>query len=242
MMASYRFRPKLLQTLATLMLLPLLGQLGLWQWHKADAKRALQHRVDAVAHAPLKRIGPAQVSADSLRGHRVLLRGHFEADRQILLDNQIHGEQAGYRVLTPLRIAGGDVRVLVDRGWVPLGRSRDAPPTAEPPGNIVEVSGTLWEPARPRFFAPTPASAADKVWESVDLARFAAQVPYPLERFVVRLDAGAPGCYACDLPRPDEKVAMHLGYAVQWFGMAGVLLVFYLYAGIQREGSDGNGT
>lgn len=241
MRGIYRFRPKLLQTLATLLLLPLLVQLGLWQWHRADAKRALQQRVDAMAKAPLQGIGPCLVNADSLRDHRVLLRGHFEADHQILLDNQIHGEQVGYRVLTPLRIEGGDVRVLVDRGWIPMGKSRADLPAAQPPKNTVDVTGTLWEPTRPRFLAPAPAAAADKVWESADLARFDALVPYPLEKFVVRLDAGEPGCYLCDLPRPDEKVAMHLGYAVQWFGMAGVLLVFYLYAGFQREGSDGNG-
>jgi hypothetical protein len=43
---TYRFRPKLIPTLATLILLPVLINLGLWQSHKADSKQALQDTYD----------------------------------------------------------------------------------------------------------------------------------------------------------------------------------------------------
>ena len=43
--------------------------------------------------------------------------------RQILIDNMVNGERAGYFVITPFALQGGGW-VLVNRGWVPLGASR----------------------------------------------------------------------------------------------------------------------
>lgn len=236
MTTALRFRPKLIPTLATLALLPLLVQFGLWQWHKAEAKRQLQQQVDALAKAPPVALGPRLIPGEGLHDRRVTVRGRYEAAHQILLDNQVNGEQAGYHVVTPLRIEGGEARVLVNRGWVPLGRSRDALPAIAPPDGIVEVSGTLWEPARR---APSAANQAGAVWQALDLARFGAQVPYPVQDFAIRLDPASAGCYVCQWPRVEEKVGMHLGYAVQWFGMAGVLVAFYLSASVKRPVTEG---
>ncbi len=238
-MLAYRFRPKLAPTLAALALLPLLIELGLWQWHKAEAKRELQQRIDAMARAAPLPIGPRLVPEDGLRRQRVALRGSYEAGYQFLLDNQVNGEQAGYYVLTPLRIDGGDIRVLVNRGWVPLGRSRDDLPRIDPPEGVVAVTGTVWRPARQRFVlsAPEPAGRNwQPVRQTIDLARYRAEVPFALQPFVVRLDPAAAGCYVCDWPRADERVGMHMGYALQWFGMAGALVGFYLMASIERVG------
>ncbi|MDD5330234.1 MAG: SURF1 family protein [Sulfuricella sp.] len=235
-MAIYRFRPKRAPTLATLALLPVLVQLGLWQWHKAEAKREFQRRADAAAQAAPLPIGPRLVPEGEPRQGRVALRGRYEARYQFLLDNQINGEQAGYDVLTPLRIEGGDIRVLVNRGWVPLGRSRDVLPRIDPPPGEVEVTGTVWQPPRPRFAFPEPVGRTwQPVRQSVDLARYRTEVPFALQPFVVRLDPAATGCYACVWPRADERVGMHRGYAFQWFGMAAVLAVFYLAASVERD-------
>lgn len=227
MTTSLRFRPRLVPTLVTLALLPLLVQFGLWQWHKAETKQAIQHQMDALAKAPPVVLGPQLMGVENLRYKRVTVRGRYEAAHQILLDNQVNGEQAGYHVVTPLRIEGGEAMVLVNRGWVPLGRSRDTPPAVEPPEGVVEVSGTIWEPSRSK---PSARNQAGPVWQVLDLAQYGARVPYTLQPFVIRLDPAAAGCYVCQWPRVEEKVGMHLGYAAQWFGMAAVLAVFYVSA------------
>lgn len=233
-MTSYRFRPKLLPTLATLALLPVLVQLGLWQWHKAQAKQELQRHIAALAAAPPLALAP-QSLPEALPSHRrVTLRGQYEPAYQIMLDNQVHGEEAGYLVLTPLRLEGSALRVLVNRGWVPLGRSRAVLPRIEPPQGTVTLGATVWEAPPPRrVLAGAP--EAGPVWQSFDPARYRALAPFALLPFAVRLEAGAAGGYRCDWPRADEKIAMHRGYALQWFGMAALLLVFHGYASLQRE-------
>jgi len=189
---------------------------------------------EALAAAPPLALTPHSLP-EELPGHRrVTLRGHYEPAYQILLDNQIHGEQAGYLVLTPLRIEGSEARVLVNRGWVPLGRSRAVLPRTAPPQGTVTINATVWEAAPPKLVL-ADAPAAGPVWQSFDAARFRAWVPFALLPFALRLEAGAAGAYRCDWPRADEKTAMHRGYALQWFGMAAVLLAFYGYAGMERE-------
>ena len=238
MRSSRRFSPKLMPTLGVLLLLPLLVELGLWQWHKADEKRELQKQMDAQAAARPLYVGAGAEVADGLRHRRVVVRGHYEGSYQFLLDNQVHGEEVGYDVLTPLRIDGGKVRVLVDRGWVPMGPTRERLPQVDPPEGEVEITGTVWQPLPPKFVlsgSMQPEPGWQVVWERIDLDHFRSQVPYPVKSYVVRLEQGASGSYVCAWPRPEEKVAMHLGYALQWFGMACVLLLFYLAACFRVE-------
>lgn len=241
MRSSRRFRPKLVPTLGVLLLMPLLIELGLWQWHKAEAKLDLQKHMDSLADTHPMALGPDPVWTEALLHRRVVMRGRYESGNQFLLDNQMHGEQVGFDVLTPLRIEGGKVRVLVDRGWVPMGLTRDRLPQVDPPQGEVEVTGTVWQPAPPKFVlseAGRTGPGWQMPWERIDFDRFRAQVPYPVQNFVVRLEANAPGSYICAWPRPDEKVEMHRGYALQWFGMAGVLAVFYLTACLRPETAE----
>jgi cytochrome oxidase assembly protein ShyY1 len=46
--------------------------------------------------------------------------GHYDATRQILIDNMFDSERVGYFVITPFALAGGGW-ILVNRGWVRFG-------------------------------------------------------------------------------------------------------------------------
>ncbi len=95
------------------------------------------------------------------------VKGQFEAQYQILLDNRVHEGRVGYDVLTPFRIQNGHMRILVNRGWVPMGPSRSQLPVLETPGQVQIISGHLYRPPE-RYFSlekmlPT---LADKVWQN----------------------------------------------------------------------------
>ena len=56
-----------------------------------------------------------------------------------MLDNQVEKGVAGYFVYTPFKLKEQDVWVLVNRGWITIGDSRDKPPRiASATGRIVE--------------------------------------------------------------------------------------------------------
>ncbi|HEX6735489.1 MAG TPA: SURF1 family protein, partial [Azonexus sp.] len=88
--------------LLQLLLVPAFVSLGLWQWDKAEQKTAQQATLDSRSRQPAVAMPTAPAEAATLRHHRVLLRGRYDAARQVLIDNRLYREQAGYHVITPL--------------------------------------------------------------------------------------------------------------------------------------------
>lgn len=216
-------------------LIPAFISLGLWQWRKAEAKTALQMSLDTRSSEPPILMPGTPVDAESLRYRRVILRGTYDATRQILIDNRLHQEQAGYHVITPLRIAGSSLHVLVNRGWLPAAADHRIAPVAEAPVGEIELSGIAIIPTQ-RFFnlAPQPTSGWEPVWQNLDLERFRQAVPYPLQGVIIQLDPAADGGFVRQWPRPDERAERHRSYALQWFGFAIASLGIWGYFLIRR--------
>lgn len=211
--------------------------LGLWQWNKYSVKTTLQAELDQRSRDALIAMPRRIASADFLRYRHVELSGEFEAARQILIDNRVDPatERAGYHVVTPLRIAGSELRVLVNRGWVPAAADHRVLPEVAPPAGQVTLTGIAVVPPT-KFFTLAPAAVGwQPVWQNLDLARYAAAAPWPLQPVVVELDPAAPHGYARNWPRPDERADKHLSYALQWFGFAASSIGIWLYFLLRRK-------
>lgn len=223
-------------------LLPAFGGLGLWQWGKWQDKEARQsaldrHRLDA----PLAMPGRL-ATAGELRDRRFSLHGEYDARHQVLIDNRVLHGQAGYHVVTPLRLAGSSTHVLVNRGWVPAPAEHSQVPDVPPPRGPLTVSGVAVLPGE-RFFTLGASPGGDwrdwrtdgpAVWQNLDWPRFQRAFGQPLQPVVIQLDAGAPGGYRRDWPRPDERAERHLSYALQWFGFAVASVGIWLYFLLRR--------
>ena len=219
----------LVPTLAALLLIPLFCFLGFWQLSRAEEKRALQAEYDKRAsEAPIE-LTDAPRPADALQFFRVQARGAYEPSYQVLWDNRIHQGVAGYHVITPLRIAGSDMRVLINRGWVAAGADRTTLPAIEPPTEPLMVTGTAVVPHADFVLGELDALKRDAVtvWQQLDLARYAAQVEWPLQPVVILLDPESPGGFVREWARLDAGIAVHQGYAFQWFSLAAAVLVLY---------------
>jgi surfeit locus 1 family protein len=230
-----RFRPPWIASLAVLLLLPGLIGLGVWQLQRAQEKRALQAQYDSRAGAQPLPLAPYPQEAADLQFRRVRARGVFEAHYQVLLDNRVYQGRPGYHVLTPLRIEGSEVRVLVNRGWVELGERRERLPAVEVPLDTVDIVGTATVPAERPFLLGTLEILRERgptVWQQLDLERYTNSVPFKLQPIVILLDPqSATGGFTRDWARLDAGIAVHQGYAFQWFALAGALLVLYVYFG-----------
>ena len=237
--AGRRFRPRLWPTLATAVLVPLFIAAGQWQWNKAALKTSRQQQLDARSAQAAIQIPATAVDAQSLLFRKVVAHGRYEVEQQILIDNRTYRGQAGYHVLTPLHLDGSELRVLVNRGWVPaLADHRQVPQIATPSGKL-EVSGTAVVPGT-RFFtlgadSTAPGSGWQSVWQNLDLARYAESVSFPLQPVVIELAAdSAAGGFVREWKRPDERLQTNLNYAIQWWSFAATTVVLWLVVNFRK--------
>jgi surfeit locus 1 family protein len=237
-----RFQPRWWSTLLVLLLVPLFISFGQWQWNKAGFKADRQSLLDRRSAEPAVQMPTAPADPESLRYRPVVARGTYEPAFQILIDNRIHREQAGFHVLTPLRIEGSDMRVLVNRGWVPALADHSRWPDVATPAGLIEVAGRAMVPGtRYLTLGPDSPGAARSgwqvVWQNLDLPRYAGKVGFPLQPVVIELaaDSSGGGGFAREWPRPDERIERHLGYAFQWWGFAGATVIIWLVVNLRRQ-------
>jgi surfeit locus 1 family protein len=206
--------------------------LGNWQLARAREKQALTLAFEAGRSGTVDVYGR---SFDVLpRYQHVRLRGRYDAARQILLDAMPSADgRPGYRVLTPLERADGRGRVLVDRGWLPLGRSRDELPAVAIATGEREVSGILDVLPVPGLRVGPATAPGNESWPRVMLFPTEDDVESALgadvESRVILLDADASDGYERRWrPAIGFSPERHLGYAIQWFAFAVVAVVIFV--------------
>ncbi len=221
-------RPALLPTLVTAFAVALFVSAGVWQRDRMHQKMALRAAADAVAaQAPVAL--PATADWAQWRFRPVTLTGTFDAAHQILIDNKVRGGRAGFAVVTPLTLADGRT-VLVDRGWVPAGRSRAQLPQVPPPGGAVALTGRVNLPPA-AYFELAADTVAGPVWQNLDLARAQRAFATALVPVIVEQTApSGPGDdLARDRPPPDFGIDTHRTYMVQWFIFATLAAGLWLW-------------
>ncbi len=133
-----RFEMRPVATATTAVSVILFIVLGNWQLERAAEKRSLD--ADFSRAGPILTLPPASIAVP--RYQRVSAAGTYDAAHQFLLDNMSESGTAGVHVLTPLLLADGNA-VLVDRGWVPFGATRDSLPPVGVGTEPRSVSGRL---------------------------------------------------------------------------------------------------
>lgn len=224
-------RPSVAVAVAAGLVLLLAGfvRLGFWQLDRAEHKRALYSAFEtgggpgAVA---LTLDGSVTLPEDRYRTLEV--RGEYSTDRQFLLDAMTHAGRAGYEVLTPFRPDHGRRWLLVNRGWIEASPDRSVLPEL-----AIDTPATI---LRGRIDAlPVPGirlggnESGSAGWPRVvlfpTLAELQDMLGVELAGFQLLLDADADDGYVRDWQPPPMPAATHVGYAVQWFGLAAAIAV-----------------
>lgn len=214
----------------------LFSALGFWQLQRMHEKQAM---LDAAAQVLGQRHAqPLSLAADPARRHEYdwsAGAGRFIGP-PLLLDNQIREGRVGvrvYRILRPLTDSGRkqDADLLVDLGWLPVQADRRLPELPSGDDGVIEVRGLLAAPPSSGIAMGASMLKRGDQWLLTrvnvdDIARNLA-LDSPLAPRVLRLDPVLPLGHARDLEILPNTLppARHLGYAVQWFGLALTVLV-----------------
>jgi len=196
----------------------LFASLAGWQFRRAEASRAtLAQFASATAEAVL----PNELD-DDVRFHRVSVDGTYIAEPQFLLDNMLHEGVAGYHVLTALRVAGRSERVLVNRGWVPVGAERAVLPdvgVASYPRTVTGRLERLPQPGVRLGKQSAERSDATVVLQYPTAAELEVRLGAPVLDYQLLLDADAADGYVREWQAPGLAPERHLSYAGQWLAL-----------------------
>jgi surfeit locus 1 family protein len=242
-LGSRIFSPTVFTTLLTIALIALLISLSRWQLRRAEEKRALFDSFAAGSDASLE----IDLGTPHLRRYQhVEAGGHYDQARQILIDNMMNGERAGYFVITPFALTGGGW-LLVNRGWVPLGQSRAERPAIPVGDDTRRVRGRADNMPSPGIEMGTKAPLAPPYPvvagfpSRADVARLLGESSWTEAADLVLLDPGEPDGYVRNWSAPGFPPMRHIAYAVQWFALALTLAVIYVVTNLRRvprAGSD----
>lgn len=198
-------------------------RMGVWQLARLREKVRRNDSIAAQQLQPAAQL--AAIPRDTAGAHyrKATASGRFDYEHEIVLSARTHQGSPGVDLVTPLRVAGSDTAILVDRGWVysPDGGTVDRARWRE--RDTATITGYL------EVYAPdagvTHATSDPRIVRRVSRSEVAARIPYPLAPYyLVATGDSADGNHPArrELPALDE--GPHRSYALQWFSFAVIAL------------------
>ena len=240
-----RFHFRWIPFVVMLLLVALGVSLAQWQQRRGDEKVARAARLEAGnLAAPLALTAAPLLPADAqaIEYRRVTVTGHFVPAWTVYLDNRPYKGQAGFHVLTPFQIDGSAMHVLVAQGWLPRNNAeRTRIPAYATPAGTVTISGIArLNAGHVMELGTAPALAPHAIVQNVDIGQLARASGLALQPFLLEQTAdpaAAPAASALpvrDWPAPDQGADKHRGYAFQWYALALMAFLFFVFTGFRR--------
>jgi len=203
-------------------------RLGFWQLSRLAQRRARNAVVSERLVKPIVPLVSLPPDSSSVL-RRAMISGTPDFDHEIVLAARSFQGSPGVYLLTPMRIAGSDTAILVNRGWI-----------YAPDGVSVDLHG--WREAGTSFvgyaelFPPGRSSTPDgvlrhdsRIARELDLVTVNSLLPYPVSPLYLVAtvqDTTKPvGERVARLPAPTLDEGPHLSYALQWFAFAAIALI-----------------
>jgi surfeit locus 1 family protein len=196
-------------------------RLGVWQLARLAERRERNRQTEAIMRSEPVALRASQPPPARLT--RVVISGRPDYRYEIALTGRSRNGSPGVDIVTPMRIAGTDTAVLVNRGWV---YSPDASQVAFKRWREADsTSFTGYVDTLARGDARSPPGLTMRI---LNHRRISAELPYPIAPFFV---VAVPGS---ETPSPTTPVRLalpaldegpHKSYAIQWFSFATIALV-----------------
>ncbi|SFC51400.1 Cytochrome oxidase assembly protein ShyY1 [Polaromonas sp. OV174] len=217
-------------TLAAVLVAGTTFSLGQWQLRRAAQKELLHATIESknklVALDTQSLVAIENIANEVHRP--AVLQGTWQTAQTIYLDNRSMSGRTGFWVLTPLALQGSQKVILVQRGWVPRDfTNRARLPQVATPAGLVTVQGRIAPP--PSKLYEFKGADLGPIRQNLNLDAFRLETGLPLLE-VSLLQTGEPSeGLLRDWAAPNLGVDKHYGYAFQWFALAALVLILYVW-------------
>lgn len=222
---------RLVIAVAALLAFAATASLGVWQWNRGQQRTALHEAIAArqgAAPVSLRELLAPGAGREQLLHRPVVLRGEWIAERTVFLDNRQMNAVPGFYVVTPLRLEGSGPVVLVQRGWVQRDfQRRERLPAVQTPPGTVEVQGRIADPPAKLYAFSGEEKGA--IRQNLDLAAFRAETGLPLLALSVQQTGAASEGLLRQWPQAGSGAEKNYGYAFQWWAMAALIVLLYVW-------------
>jgi surfeit locus 1 family protein len=230
----FRCSLRLVPLLAALAFMALAVSIGNVQRGRAEQKQMAFDRIESARQRAPIQVGALPVDAALLDQQPAIVRGHWMAEKSILIDNKVHNGIAGFHVITPLRIEGARIGILVNRGWIAAPRLRsELPVLPAVEEQVVEVKGIARIPlARPFELAPDHGEGL--IWQNLSLARFRIRSGLELQPVILLQTDTADDGFVRDWLPADSGALKHWGFALVWYLAAAAAAIAAVIFSVER--------
>lgn len=182
-----RFAFSLKTTLICTILALAMLRASVWQWDRHVQKQALITTLNNTLHreiVDLRSLAETTKDWDRETWRRVKVSGTYDFEREMIVRrNRGSNDHAGFHVITPLKIDTTNNYILVDRGFIPLGRESRGYRIRYHSSPQVDLFGIVKASSTPKFLAPNdpPASLSlpwVDLWIRVNIEAMQKQLPY----------------------------------------------------------------
>lgn len=214
-------------SLTFLLLLLLVLSLGVWQIDRGYNKKELENTFLERQSQPVKEIKyNAFLESDLYRN--VVLEGKY-LEKIFFLDNRIHNGKPGLKVFSPFETTNNNL-VLVSRGWIEL-EDRSKLPTINTTKNVLKLQGVLRPESQDFVLENEEMNNKNNpiLLQTVNLSELSNFLGKPLSPYILELSELSESAFVKTWQPINLSSFRHFGYAVQWFGLAVVLIVGYVF-------------
>ena len=201
----------------------LFSRLGIWQVGRLRERQA--HNAMIVLQQQNAPIALAQLPRDTGLSHYrpSSVTGLYDYDHVLVFSGRTRRGSPGVDLLTPVRIAGRDTAVLVNRGWVYSPNASQVNRATWREGDTANVTGYVQLYSTDSIVT----RAADpRLVRHVSPRELAAKIPYPVAPFyLVAVGDTEDLRHPARLDMPELDEGSHRSYAFQWFAFAAIALV-----------------
>ena len=214
-------------SLTFLLLLLLVLSLGVWQIDRGYNKKELENTFLERQSQPVKEIKyNAFLESDLYRN--VVLEGKY-LEKIFFLDNRIHNGKPGLKVFSPFETTNNNL-VLVSRGWIEL-EDRSKLPLINTTKNVLKIQGVLRPESQDFVLKNEEMNNRNNpiLLQTVNLSELSNFLGKPLSPYILELSELSESAFVKTWQPINLSSFRHFGYAVQWFGLAVVLIVGYVF-------------
>jgi len=231
------FSPGILPTIATLFFIYLMVTLGQWQAEKARFKVDLEDKVMQRKDLPVVTLDELPQSIDEKIYLPVTAFGRYEAARHFLLDNRILNGKVGYDVYTPL-ILSDETVILVNRGFIEQGKTREDLPEVITPVQKVSIKGLIDKPPSKTVVLADNVNNSDTwpiVLQYLDIEEIKVTLGIPVYDMIIRLDENEEHGFVREIPALNLRSDKNAGYAFQWYTLTLTLVIIYFVVNTKKR-------